>query len=65
MSPAFLIFLEVFRGRGTTLELWEFFPGARARKAPPFGQRRCRLLGFWGTSGEEINEEMRWDGMLR
>lgn len=41
------------------------FSLAPARKAPPFGQRRCRLLGFWGTSGEEINEEMRWDGMLR
>lgn len=38
------------------------FSLAPARKAPPFGQRRCRLLGFWGTSGEEINEEMRWDG---
>lgn len=35
---------------------------APARKAPPFGQHCCRLLGFWGTSGEEINEEMRWDG---
>ena len=34
------------------------------RRAPAFGQRRCTLLGFWGSSEDEIREEMRWDGML-
>lgn len=34
-----------------------------SRPAPPFGLGvTCRVLGFWGSSGEEIREELRWDG---
>ncbi|CAE7298155.1 zupT [Symbiodinium sp. CCMP2592] len=47
------------------LEAVQRLVGGRDRskdpRAAPLGD--CHLLGFWGSSGEEIRIPMRWDGM--